>query len=197
MSSLGSTWLKAGGYRSAAVYFQAICGHQQRILKTPIPAIVKHGIRDCIRSIQRGLGESKLKDAFNGLQLGNMPFSTDEEPFSFDNVAHCRDMALIGLWFMLRESEMASARECDLRLRRYALAYQYTRPTREDGSQKDRLHAAAQPRYTACACGAAPRGTCSALKLTIKGLHNNRCHFSLMKEAARHPRRHSSKRSVG
>ena len=85
-----------------------------------------------------------------------MPFSTDEEPFSFDNVAHCRDMALIGLWFMLRESEMASARECDLRLRRYALAYQYTRPTREDGSQKDRLHAAARPRYTACACGTAP-----------------------------------------
>ena len=127
----------------------------------------------------------------------NMPFSTDEEPFSFDNVAHCRDMALIGLWFMLRESEMASARECDLRLRRYALAYQYTRPTREDGSQKDRLHAAARPRYTACACGTAPRGTCSTLKLTIKGLHNNRCHFSLMKEAARHPRRHSSKRSVG
>ena len=108
--------LKAGGYRSAAVYFQAICGHQQRVLKTPIPAIVKHDIRDCVRSIRRGLGESKLKDAFNGLSLGNMAFSNDEEPFSFLNVAHCRDMALIGLWFMLRESEMASARACDLRL---------------------------------------------------------------------------------
>ena len=108
--------LKAGGYRSAAVYYQAICGPQQRVLRTPIPAIVKLGIRDCVRSIQRGLGESKLKDAFNGLLIGNMAFSTDEDAFSFDNVAHCRDMALIGLWFVLRESEMASARASDLRL---------------------------------------------------------------------------------
>ena len=108
--------LKAGGYRSAAVYFQAICGHQQRVLKTPVPAIVKLGIRDCIRSIQRGLGESKLKDAFNGLLLGGIQPTSDEEPFSFDNISHCRDMAMIGLWFMLRESEMASARACDIRL---------------------------------------------------------------------------------
>ena len=108
--------LKAGGYRSAAVYFQAICGHQQRILKTPIPAIVKLGIRDCIRSIQRGLGESRLKDAFNGILLGNLTPTLDEEPFSLDNVSHCRDMAMIGLWFMLRESELASARASDLRL---------------------------------------------------------------------------------
>jgi hypothetical protein len=108
--------LKAGGYRSAAVYYQAVCGHQQRALQTPVPTMVKLGIRDCIRSIQRGLGESKLKDAFNGLLLGNIPPSTDEQPFSFGNTDHCRDMAVIGLWFMLRESELASARACDLRL---------------------------------------------------------------------------------
>ena len=108
--------LKAGGYRSAAVYFQAICGHQQRVLRTPVPAIVKLGIRDCVRSIQRGLGERKLKDSFNGLLIGNMAFSTDELPFSFENIAHCRDMAVIGMWFMLREVEMASARAGDLRL---------------------------------------------------------------------------------
>ena len=108
--------LKAGGYRSAAVYYQAVCGHQQRALQTPVPTMVKLGIRDCIRSIQRGLGESKLKDAFNGLLLGNLPPSMDEQPFSFGNTDHCRDMAVIGLWFMLRESELASARACDLRL---------------------------------------------------------------------------------
>jgi len=145
--------LKAGGYRSAAVYFQAICGHQQRALKTPIPAIVKMGIRDCIRSIQRGLGESRLKDAFNGLLLGNIAPTMDEEPFSFANVSHCRDMAMIGLWFMLRESELASARACDLRLEGHEVCLSI--PIHKT-DQRGRF----TERSLTCSCGVKVHGMC-------------------------------------
>ena len=77
---------------------------------------MKLGIRDYIRSIQRGLGDSRLKDSFNGLLLGGLETVYDEAAFSFDNLSHAKDMALIGLWFMLRESELAGARASDLRL---------------------------------------------------------------------------------
>ena len=108
--------LKAGGYKSAGVYFQAIMGHQQRILKTPIPPIVKLGIKDYIRSIQRGLGVSQLKDSFNALLVGSIEPVDDQEPFTLQNTSHCRDMVVVGLWFMLREAELANARAGDLRL---------------------------------------------------------------------------------
>lgn len=108
--------LKAGGYKSAAVYYQAIMGHQQRTLRTTVPPIVKLGVRDCIRSIQRGLGVSKLKDSFNGMLIGNLDPVDDAVPFSLENPDHTRDMAVMGLWFMLRESEMAGARSGDVRL---------------------------------------------------------------------------------
>lgn len=108
--------LKAGGYKSSAVYYQAVMSHQQRAFRTQIPPIVKQCVRDCIRSIQRGLGVSQLKDAFNGLLIGNIEPRDDGEAFSFDNVSHCRDMAVIGLCFMLREAEMANARARDIKL---------------------------------------------------------------------------------
>jgi hypothetical protein len=38
------------------------------------------------------------------------------EPFSLANVAHNRDMVVLGLWFMLREAEMANAKALDLQL---------------------------------------------------------------------------------
>lgn len=47
--------LKAGGYRSAAVYFQTICSHQQRHMHTTVEPAVRHCIRDCIRSIKEDL----------------------------------------------------------------------------------------------------------------------------------------------
>ena len=108
--------LKAGGYTSSAIYYQAVMSHQQRTLRTPVPQIVKQGIKDCVRSIQRGLGVSQLKDAFNGLLISNIEPGDEGAAFSLQNVLHCRDMAVIGLWFMLREAEMANARASDIRL---------------------------------------------------------------------------------
>lgn len=108
--------LKAGGYRSAAVYYQAICSHQNRALHCQVEPILRWTIRDCIRSILRGLGVQKLKDSFNGLRLADVAVSHDDSPFDFDNLAHIRDMCVLGLWYMLRESEMASAKLSHLTL---------------------------------------------------------------------------------
>ena len=108
--------LKAGGYRSAAVYYQAICGHQQRVLRSSLSPMLRACIRDCVRSIQRGLGVAKLKDSFNGLLLGQMSVTDDLSSFSFEVLPHCRDMAIIGLWYMLHELEMAGAMATDLQL---------------------------------------------------------------------------------
>jgi hypothetical protein len=108
--------LKAGGYKSSAIYFSTLCGYQQRTLRTPISPLVRQTIKDCIRSIQRGAGVTKLKDAFNGMLVGSIPTSETVEPFSLANVAHNRDMVVLGLWFMLREAEMANAKALDLQL---------------------------------------------------------------------------------
>ena len=108
--------LKAGGYRSAAVYFQTICSHQQRHLRTPVQPALRHCIRDCVRSIRRGLGVSRLKDSFNALLLSRIPISEDTDKFDMTRVEHARDMAVISLWFMLREVEMSAAMINHLRL---------------------------------------------------------------------------------
>eukprot|EP00435_Cladocopium_sp_Y103_P044708 s2661_g12.t1 len=108
--------LKAGGYRSAAVYFQAICSYQQRNLRTHVPQMVRATIRDCLRSISRGLGTSKLKDSFDALLLGRIEAVEDNEPFSFSLLHHIRDMSVLGIWYMMRESELAGARAGDLSL---------------------------------------------------------------------------------
>eukprot|EP00435_Cladocopium_sp_Y103_P032525 s1402_g8.t1 len=108
--------LKAGGYRSAAAYFQAICSYQQRNLRTHVPQMVRATIRDCLRSILRGLGTSKLKDSFDALLLGRIEAVDDNVPFSFGLLHHIRDMAILGLWYMMRESELAGARAGDLSL---------------------------------------------------------------------------------
>ena len=108
--------LKHGGYRSSAVYFQALCSHQQRSLQTVVPPLIRHCIRDCIRFIQRGLGVSRLKDSFSFLQVGSIPFLEDASPFSFNSLPYVRDMCVIGRWSMLRESELASGRLSHLTL---------------------------------------------------------------------------------
>ena len=108
--------LKAGGYRSAAVYFQSICSHQTRHLHLPVDSLLRHVIRDCLRSILRGLGAQRLKESFDAMRLNDCSFRFVDEAFSFDQVSHCRDLCIIGLWYMLRESELASARLSHLTL---------------------------------------------------------------------------------
>ena len=69
-----------------------------------------------LRQIQRGLGVSQLEDSFNTFPVGDIHPQDDGEPFSVSNTAHCRDMVVVGLWFMLCEAEMAGARARDIKL---------------------------------------------------------------------------------
>eukprot|EP00438_Fugacium_kawagutii_P028771 Skav212377 [mRNA] locus=scaffold1983:152662:154377:+ [translate_table: standard] len=101
--------MKVGGYRSAAVYFQAVCSHQQRVLRTSVSSLIRCCIRDCVRSILRGLGVSKLKDSFDALKLGEIRTAAVDGPFDFGCDDHIKDMVIICTWYMLRESEMSQA----------------------------------------------------------------------------------------
>ena len=108
--------MKRGGYRSAAVYFQTLCTFQQRNLSTEVSPLIRRCIRDCVRSIRRGLGASTLKDAFDGRLLGHLAIGDEDVAFDFDNPFHARDVCIIGMWFMLREQELAGARLSQLTL---------------------------------------------------------------------------------
>ena len=102
--------LKAGGYRSAAVYFQAILGYQARHLHVAVEALHRSAIKDAVRSIRRGLGPAGLKDSFDVSYLSNIAHREQPEPFSVENPVHMLDVVVLGLWFMLREAELAAAR---------------------------------------------------------------------------------------
>ena len=102
--------LKAGGYRSASVYFQAILGYQARHLHVAVEAIHRSAIKDAVRSIRRGLGPAGLKDSFDVSALHNITHQEQPEPFSAENPVHMLDVVIVGLWFMLREAELAAAR---------------------------------------------------------------------------------------
>eukprot|EP00435_Cladocopium_sp_Y103_P016304 s2457_g4.t1 len=84
-----SASMKAGGYRSAAVFRRSA-------------------------AISRGACVLQLKDSFDAFQLGRIPPSEDSEPFSFTQMGHIRDMAVLGTWYMLREAELSGARAQDL-----------------------------------------------------------------------------------
>ena len=158
--------LKAGQYRSAAIYFHAVVGHQQRVLRTSIDPIVRQCIKDYTRSITRGLGVSQLKDSFNGLLVGNIPTEEETDPFSFQSLAHCRDLALIGLWFMMREIEMANAAASDLSLQ--GSEVQLLIPLQKT-DQKGKF---TQRTLSTCSCayGMRRNDTCSGSKHTQDGM---------------------------
>ena len=97
-------------YRSAAVYFQAILGYQARHLHVAVEPIHRSAIKDAARSIRRGLGPAGLKDSFDVSYLSNITHQEQPEPFSVENPVHMLDVVVLGLWFMLREAEIAAAR---------------------------------------------------------------------------------------
>ena len=107
---------KMGGYRSAAVYFSAVTSYQLRHLRTEVDGISRRCIKDCVRSIRRGLGVTALKDAFDARLLVNISVVDDTIPFNFAELGHLRDASLIAIWFMLREIEFSNAKLSHLTL---------------------------------------------------------------------------------
>lgn len=100
--------LKAGGYRSSQLYFQAAINYQLRTLHETVHPLLRSLIRDMNRSIKRGLGPAKLKHGFDPFLLTGLIDSKDSDPFDWQRVSHAVDVVLLGVWFMLREIEIAN-----------------------------------------------------------------------------------------
>eukprot|EP00435_Cladocopium_sp_Y103_P011391 s893_g3.t1 len=101
----------------------------------------------------RGLGTAKLKDSFDAFLVNRINPSEDSNPFSFDDLAHGRDMVVLGLWFMLREAEMAGARASDLTLQGNEVSL--TIPVHKT-DHRGRF----TQRTLTCSCGSKPHNLC-------------------------------------
>ena len=100
--------LKAGGYRSSQLYFQSAINYQLRTLHETVHPLLRSLIRDMNRSIKRGLGPSQLKHGFDPFLITGLIDSNDSDPFDLDKVSHLTDAIILGVWFMLREIEIAN-----------------------------------------------------------------------------------------
>ena len=114
--------LKAGQYRSGHLYLStARQMHVERYQSDPGPH-VDQCIRDAIRSLQRGIGPGRLKDAFQMEILAtNIPIdsaSRDKEiqEYNINDDFQATDILLIGTWFLLRGAEIRAARRHHLQV---------------------------------------------------------------------------------
>ena len=111
-----SASLKRGHYRSAALYFSAVFGHQMRVLTMPVDEFCKQAAKSFVRSVTRGMGPAQLKDSFDIRLLARVAVPPSIEAFDPATPEHVRDVAILASWFMLREIEVAAARCSHLRL---------------------------------------------------------------------------------
>lgn len=130
--------LKAGHYRSAQLYFQAAMGYQLRSLGSIVEPLVKATVKDCVRSIKRGLGPAALKDSFDVWAIFEVP-SDSIGAFDIHNVYHARDVVVLGCWFMLREVELSAAKLAHLYLQENQVVLLLpVHKTQQDGSLTNR-----------------------------------------------------------
>ena len=101
--------LKAGGYKSAKLYFSA-ARREHVVRHGDIPVEVELSRKDAVRSIERGLGPSKLKDSFDLTLLRTLWDLPDFQRIEDDYI-----MVLSGSWFLMREIELANARASHVR----------------------------------------------------------------------------------
>ena len=100
--------LKAGGYRSSQLYFQAAINYQLGSIHETVHPLIRSLIRDMNRSIKRGLGPSQLKHGFDPFLITGLIDSNDSDSFDLNKVSHMTDVIILGTWFMLREIEVAN-----------------------------------------------------------------------------------------
>ena len=110
--------LKMGAYRSVAQYFSNACRYQERELHQVVSDELRSHIRDCIRSVRRGLGPAQLKDSFpvGALSAALRAGDHDPGPWRQDDPEAWADVLLFSCWFMLREVELGALRKGHLYL---------------------------------------------------------------------------------
>ena len=162
--------LKAGGYRSSHLYFQAAINHQMRRHGMAVEPFLRSLIKDVNRSVKRGLGPSKLKVGFNVHALVGIVDPEDEAPFSFERVAHVADLLLLCSWFMLRELEVSSARDTYLTLEGNEVSMMIP-------IHKTSIQSSLTTRTLVCACGVRLTLLCPwhAAERHLVRLHAHQC----------------------
>ena len=106
--------LEGGGYKSAAVYYSAVVGHQMRTMwQVPSPEL-RRCIQDTRRAILRGAGPHRLKDFYDVPVLKAVLDEGAGDAFCVDTPSHMADVMLACAWWMLREIESAGAQICHL-----------------------------------------------------------------------------------
>ena len=109
--------LKAGGYQSAQLYFDAAIWYQTHILQEQVPPTTRRLVKSYTRSIKRGTPSAQLKAAFPLLEVAVVARPTTfTEAYDPTRTTHAADALILATWFMLREKEMAAARVRDLHL---------------------------------------------------------------------------------
>ena len=96
-----ATGLHAGGYRSARQYFSRLRRAHVEVTHAALSAEAEVAMKDAIRSVERGIGGTPLKDSFQleNLIVGRVKFGESEQA-----------MVVVGSWFLLRETELAALR---------------------------------------------------------------------------------------
>jgi len=103
--------LKAGGYRSAQLYYQSAINYQLRVLHETVHPLIRSLIKDMVRSIKRGLGPAQLKHGFDPFLITGLIDPNDSDPFDPGRLSHFVDITILCVWYMLREIEIAAAQQ--------------------------------------------------------------------------------------
>lgn len=122
---------KAGGYRSAKLYYSTMRKeHQSQLGQVPVQ--VEIAINDAIRSIERGQGPGRLKDGFSLTELIQVDLST----LSLIEATRVR-MVILGCWWLTREIELSAALRRHVTINEDRLTATWTLPISKTQCQGD------------------------------------------------------------
>ncbi|CAE7617410.1 unnamed protein product [Symbiodinium sp. CCMP2456] len=144
---LFGTSFRFGGYRSSAQYFSRARKEHIKVTGMPVPATVEMAIRDAIRSIERGMGATAVKDAFrlDALDIEGVPKHT----------AFAHGMVVLGTWFLCREIELAG-----LRVKHMVIDAETKQVTLTLAASKTDTVGHLVQRKHSCYCGIVPETLC-------------------------------------
>jgi len=156
ISALGAA-LKAGRYRSAAVYLSIYKGWATRN-DFEWSSTLQQAVNDAVRSCERGMGGPVKARALPFSRLRELPGGT--EPWVPGGPLRSRNAIIIGAWFLTREVELSTA---------LAASAELTFPERgvplirwHLPASKTDARATGTAREHGCACGPTPSPACPA-----------------------------------
>jgi len=156
ITALGAS-LKAGRYRSAAVYlstYKTWTARQGHSWSTTL----QQAMTDAIRSCERGLGGPVKARALPFARLGDLPGGDD--PWTPGGPMRPRNAIVIGSWFLTRELELSTASAA-------ALELSFPRPGVPQvkfhlPASKSDVQATGTAREHGCSCNGVPGPSCPA-----------------------------------